>query len=57
MQREGQRYIVEINGFDGSEASLSVRGADGEPLSACSAARLIRSAIATVHPLESHDAD
>ena len=29
MRREAQRYIVEINGFDGTEVSVSVRTADG----------------------------
>ena len=29
-----QRYIVEINGFEGSEVSVLVQDADGEPLSA-----------------------
>lgn len=35
MRRDAQRYILEIDGFDGSEASVFVRGAGGEPLSAC----------------------
>lgn len=41
MRREVQRYIVEINGFDGEQVSVSVRGADGEPLSACYAIVLV----------------
>ena len=41
MRREAQRYIVEINGFDGSEVSVSVRTADGESLSALYAIVLV----------------
>jgi hypothetical protein len=41
MRREAQRYIVEISGFDGTEVSVSVRGADSEPLSACYAIVLV----------------
>lgn len=33
MPKDAQRYILEIDGFDGSEVSLAVRGAGGEPLS------------------------
>jgi len=28
MRREGQRFILEVNGFDGSNVSPFVRGAD-----------------------------
>lgn len=38
MPRETQRYILEINGFEGTEVSVFVQGAEdaeGEPLSAC----------------------
>jgi hypothetical protein len=28
MRREGQRFILEVNGFDGSDVSPFVRGAD-----------------------------
>ena len=41
MRQETQRYILEINGFDGSEVSVFVRGADGGPLSACYAIVLV----------------
>lgn len=41
MRREAQRYIVEVNGFDGSDISVFVRGADGESLSACYAIVLV----------------
>jgi len=34
MQTNAQRYIVEINGFEGSEVSVLIQDADGEPLSA-----------------------
>ena len=41
MRRDAQRYIVEINGLDGSEVSVSVRTADGKPLSALYAIVLV----------------
>src|SRR6266436_9461450 len=34
MQTNAQRYIVEIDGFEGSEVSVLIQDADGEPLSA-----------------------
>lgn len=34
MQTNAQRYIVEINGFEGSEVSVFIRDADGAPLPA-----------------------
>ena len=34
MQTDSQRYIVEINGFEGSEVSVLIQDADGEPLPA-----------------------
>jgi hypothetical protein len=37
MRRGAQRYILEVNGFDCSELSVFVQGADGEALSACRA--------------------
>lgn len=41
MRQEAQLYIVEVNGFDGSDVSVFIRGADGEPLSACYAIVLV----------------
>ena len=41
MRREVQRFILEINELEGSEISVSVRGADGQPLSACYAIVLV----------------
>ena len=32
MQTNAQRYIVEINAFEGSEVSVFIQDADGEPL-------------------------
>lgn len=34
MQTNAQRYIVEINGLEGSEVSVFIQDADGEPLPA-----------------------
>jgi hypothetical protein len=34
MQTGPQRYIVEINGLEGAEVSILIRGADGEALHA-----------------------
>ena len=41
MRREKQRFILEVNGFDGSDVSPVVRGADGESMSACYAIILV----------------
>ena len=41
MRQEAQLYIVEVNGFDCSDVSVFIRGADGEPLSACYAIVLV----------------
>jgi hypothetical protein len=34
MQTDARRYILELNGFEGSEVSVFIQDADGEPLSA-----------------------
>ena len=34
MQTNAQRYIIEINAFEGSDVSVFIQDADGEPLSA-----------------------
>ena len=34
MQTNARRYILELNGFEGSEVSVFIQDADGEPLSA-----------------------
>ena len=34
MHKRAQHYIVEINGFDGSEVSVFIQNADGEALPA-----------------------
>jgi hypothetical protein len=41
MQMNVQRYIVELNGFEGSEVSVFIHGSDGEPLSALYAVVLV----------------
>jgi hypothetical protein len=41
MQTIAQRYIVEINGFEGSEVSVFIQDVDGEPLPALYAIVLV----------------